>query len=241
MVVVIAFLLLGAVAVVTAEEGQAAEEAETMKEPTAFDRNAHALGVFAGGIGGVGLHYQHWFGKLGVQTAFGIFYSPEGDSFDPFFFFGGAASYDEYQWRDPDSEALYYSYYRTRLSYNIGLEFLYRLFAEDFAKWFSGNLYIFGGINHSGIDQFYYDKKKVEYTDGESGYYWTEDYTKKIEVGYSPNLSMGLGIGVEPMLFQHFSLPLEFGFGLFWEGMEFDKNAFFINPIIQAGLRYRFQ
>ena len=236
-------VLIACIAVaVGADSGKDTGEPASTAAETAFDRNSHALGVFVGSVGGLGLHYQHWFGNVGIQTAFGVFYSPEGDGIDPLFLFGSYAEYDTYEWREPGTELMYYSYYRTRLSYNIGIELLYRLYAEDFANWFSGNLYLFAGINHSGVDQFYYDKKKVEYDyDGGSEYYWVEDPTKKIELGYTPNLSFGVGIGIEPMLFQHFSLPLEFGFGLYWAGVEFDPNAIFIAPIIQAGLRYRFE
>lgn len=94
----------------------------------------------------------------------------------------------------------------------------YRLYAEDFANWFSGGLYLVAYGGHGGKDSidYVYDSN----TD-------TSDY---IQSGYTPYIYAGGGIGIETVLFKHFSQELQFLYiGRFLNdpGIQFGINASF--------------
>ena len=104
----------------------------------------------------------------------------------------------------------YAGYYGYRwLDYWVELEGLYRVYGARFADWLSGQLYLWGTVGHEAY----------------------ADYQ------YTPFLLGGLGTGLEIILFQHFSIPFEFGYyGLIPLGPGYLQ----INFGFAGGLRYRF-
>ena len=207
------------------------------KGPTTFNENNQALGGYVGELSGSGLHYQIWIDNLGIQISAGILYLPPGTedfytSFPPF--------YESYEEIDAATDQTYYTYYRSILNYSIGIEGLYSLYAEDLTSWLSGNLYLFLGLNHNGNTKYRYDKKWYTYEDPEepNAGYWMEDVEKPIYSPYEPNFVLGIGIGMETVLFKHFSLPIEIGYAFFFRNLQLIPAK--ITLIIQGGLRYRF-
>lgn len=92
-------------------------------------------------------------------------------------------------------------------NYSLSGETSYMVYGEDFAEWLSGALYGNLLISHSGQN------------DGMTG-------------AYSPAGHLGLGIGMELVVFRHFSTNLEFMYvGSFPWALHFGLGA---------GLRYRF-
>jgi hypothetical protein len=94
----------------------------------------------------------------------------------------------------------------------------YRLYAEDFANWFSGGLYLVAYGGHGGEDSidYVYDPEK--------------DTSDTVRSGYSPYIYAGGGIGIETVLFKHFSQELQFlyiGRFLSSPGIQFGVNASF--------------
>jgi len=173
----------------------------------------YALGAFGGDLSGSGLSYQQWLGRLGYEVSFGGFYTPPDCSFE----------------QDEDF-----------LTYSIGLQFQYSLFSENLLKkfpdWISASLYIFTGIVHAGsLSQHCKANPDYNKDDPTSPIYLSD--TSKPPV-YRPNFGLGFGIGIEPVLFRHFSIPVEFGIDSIWplDSLWPDRAGF----IVQGGFRYRF-
>jgi len=107
------------------------------------------------------------------------------------------------------------------LDYMLGLEYQHTFFADTYADWFAAHLYWFVGLNHSasmGWDGF-----------------------SLASSPYTPAFGIGGGFGVEPIFLGHFSIPVSFGYGVFYKPTaqnNFDK--FKINFIPQIGIRYRY-
>ena len=114
------------------------------------------------------------------------------------------------------------------LDYSVGLEFQYTVYGDDFANWLSGRLYLFTALNHRGyIPAIYKDIDEDSYT---------YDYGS-----FNPIIGVGAGIGIEIILFEHFSMPFELGYGLFWNPTKTAlRDQFMINIIPQVGFRYRY-
>lgn len=121
--------------------------------------------------------------------------------------------------------------YSNILDYTVGAEAQYSVYGEDFADWLSGQLYLFAGLNHRGFIE------KVFIPDeGEDTFTGTYEYGP-----YTPVLALGIGIGIEIILFQHFSMPFELGYGVFWSPTKSSlKDQFVVDLVPQAGFRYRF-
>jgi hypothetical protein len=152
-----------------------------------FDASPSALGVFAMnyGITGMvyGLHYNHWFDRVGFQITGGGNYMP----------------YDGYPIMD----------------YSVAIQGMYELLSNTFSEKLAGRLYVWGMVGHRG---------------------WLRNssYTAPVTTTYVPGLACGVGIGVDFVLFRHFSIPIEFGYsGQFLN----DVSA---TPSIGGGLRYRY-
>ncbi len=188
------------------------------EEPiNAFTAYPHALGAFAGDLSGYGLSYQQWFGRFGFETAFGGYYTP----YNP-------------------EECGYYENVDI-LQYTIGIQGLYIVYSgnmvRSFADWLDGSLYIFSGIVHNGtvgrkckVNPAYSDAT----ADTETPYIEDPNATPT----YSSQLGTGLGIGIEIVLFKHFSFPIEFGIDSIWTlGSVWPDRA---GLIIQGGFRYRY-
>ena len=126
-----------------------------------------------------------------------------------------------------------YWYDRT-LDYSVGTEMQLRVYGEDFDSWLSGQLYGFAGINHGGYIPIIEVTEATEIGD--------EFIPPELAAGaYTPTFGLGIGIGIEIILFRHFSIPIELGYGLEWTptagnaGQQFNID---LRP--QAAFRYRY-
>lgn len=112
------------------------------------------------------------------------------------------------------------------LDYTVGLELLYRVTAQDLTSFLSGQLYVFGGAMHGG----YIEEVLVSPgSEQELPVYGPGPFT--------PYAGVGGGIGIEQIWFQHFSIPVQIGYGG-W--LEFPSLAPRVNIIVEGGFRYRF-
>ncbi|HCM27459.1 MAG: hypothetical protein A2Z99_05790 [Treponema sp. GWB1_62_6] len=162
----------------------------------AFELWPNALGVFGSslaGHSGGGLHYQRWFERIGIAITAGGLYSPDDDS-------GGAV-----------------------LDYSAEFSVQYRVFGEDYSRWFSGQLYVWGLAGHVGYILNDYESDPDSENDGEY-----------VTLPYVGDAVAGAGIGIETILFEHFSVPLEFGY---IGQLPNDPNLQFS---FGGGLRYRY-
>lgn len=96
-------------------------------------------------------------------------------------------------------------------TYVLGAQAQFMLYEDFYSDWFTGCLYFFTGGKHGG------------------------DVTAS---SYEPGIGIGAGVGVELVLFQHFSLPLEFGYGGVWKLSSIIPVS--AGPQIQGGFRYRY-
>ncbi len=114
------------------------------------------------------------------------------------------------------------------LDYAVGAEYQYSVYGEDFAKWLSGQLYLFAGLTHQGyinVESTYNETTGYTYTQGPFGYVF----------------GGGIGIGIEVILFEHFSVPFEIGYGVYWDGSkETLAEQFLVDLALQVGFRYRY-
>lgn len=100
--------------------------------------------------------------------------------------------------------------------YNAGIEGLYSLFEDDFASWLSGRVYLFAGINHRG-------------------------YQETASDDFNPEFAFGSGVGVEALLFEHFSIATEMAYVLLWMPIQGQPHQqFALEMLPQVSLRYRF-
>lgn len=107
------------------------------------------------------------------------------------------------------------------------VEGLYRVYGGLFADWLSGQLYLWARIGHEGYIE-------TVYTSPPAGSTASPTVTTS---PYVPSLIGGLGIGLEVILFEHFSLPIEFGY----EGsLPFGYGEPIVSLSVSGGLRYRF-
>ena len=142
----------------------------------------------------------------------------------------------------PFSEYDYYLFTTwppTTLDYSIGVELQFRVFGDAFTRWLTGQLYLFAGINHRGyipvetITEDYLDE-----TDPDNPI-WVEPV---MEPGvYTPVVGFGGGIGIEIIIFQHFSVPIELGYAVKWSPTIIDvASQFTLGLEPQVGFRYRY-
>lgn len=120
------------------------------------------------------------------------------------------------------------------LNYSLGEELQYRVYGDDYSDWFSAQLYTFVGLNHSG------NIPVVKQTDG---YYDDGNWVDAVYAAgsYSPNFSLGLGIGIELILLRHISIPLELGYSATWKPLaETFAKQFSADLIPQIGFKYRY-
>ena len=177
-----------------------------------YEAYPQALGGFYGPFSGTGLHYQNWIGTSGFHVNGGIVYVPLDD--------GG-------WWPS-----------QTVLDYAVGGEYQRRVFGEAFTNWLAGSLYLFAGGQHRGYNPVEVVAEGYEIPDSDP----VEWVDPVYGVGaYQAELSVGVGIGIELILFRHFSVPLEFGYGATWTVTEpAFADALSIGPNVQTGLRYRY-
>jgi hypothetical protein len=100
------------------------------------------------------------------------------------------------------------------------------LYHETFADWFAGGLYAFGALAHGGRIEWVTEPVDTqEPADPQPG-------------PFRPLVAVGAGVGIESVLFRHFSVPVEFGLSVEWEiPSVVPVSAGFVGGV---GLRYRF-
>ena len=113
----------------------------------------------------------------------------------------------------------------TSLDYNIGGAVQWQVFGDVFSRWLRGNLYAFVGGNHRGYIPVIISGDPVTFSNG----------------AFQADFTAGPGIGIEIVLFEHFSIPVEFGYGATWTMTEPDlARAFSVTIYGQTALRYRY-
>lgn len=114
---------------------------------------------------------------------------------------------------------------QTSLDYNLGGALQWQVYGDTFAPWLSGNLYLFLGGNHRGYIPVRSSGDPLVFTNGP----------------FQADITAGPGIGTEIVLFEHFSIPIEFGYGGTWTVTQPDlSQAFTVNIYGQTALRYRY-
>jgi len=98
--------------------------------------------------------------------------------------------------------------------YNVAGSLQYRLYAADFAEWFSGGLYLNGILGHSGRGG------GLENT------------------AYAPAFQLGLGVGIETIFLEHLAPSLEFMYlGSYQPSL---TNPVRLGFALGLSMRYRF-
>jgi hypothetical protein len=111
----------------------------------------------------------------------------------------------------------------TSLDYNLGAALQWQVYQDVFSPWLSGSLALFAGGNHRG-----YIPVTVSGSTFSNGSYQAE-------------FTLGPGVGIELVLFEHFSIPVEFGYGASWTATESNlSEAFRVQLYAQTALRYRY-
>jgi hypothetical protein len=82
------------------------------------------------------------------------------------------------------------------------------LYRETFSPWFAGALYGFLAASHEGRIPWEYPEES--YTEPAVSY-------EPVAGSYHPYVAVGGGVGIETVLFRHFSIPVEFGMSVQWE------------------------
>ncbi len=179
-----------------------------------YEAFPEALGVSFGRITGSGLHYHRWSGPLGYGVSAGALYVPLSDSSS----MGPVVS----PWGQD-----------VLLDYNVGGSLQRRVYGDEFNDWFTGSLYLFTGLSHRG-----YIPVETIYPEPENDTYAPPEY----RIGsYAAELSTGIGIGIELILFRHISVPAEFGYGATWTMTESNfADALAVQLYGQTALRYRY-
>jgi hypothetical protein len=112
----------------------------------------------------------------------------------------------------------------------IAGEFLSRVYGDRFADWLSGQLYVWGMLGYHG-----YISQTVDYAVAGTPLPATPS-----TVTVSPYVNAGLGgvgFGIEIILFDHFSVPVEFGYA---GEYPFNYAKPQVNFSASGGFRYRF-
>lgn len=124
----------------------------------------------------------------------------------------------------PGGEGNFYGNYI--LDYNVGFEYQQSVFGADFVEWLSGQLYLWAGLSHRGFSRAIRD---------------SEDYETVTTGPYNPTVAIGIGIGVEIILFRHFSFPIEVGYGGTYNFIaDSFANGISVGLTFQGGGRYRY-
>ena len=148
------------------------------KNPTptvTYDAFNNALGMYICAIpngASYGLHYQHWFNRLGFQITGGGFYTPDNKV-------------------------------GSTLDYSVTAEGLFTVYGNSFSEQLAGRLYTWVALGHHG---FIPDNSISRFDETlDKWIYETDD-------SYYINALVGLGVGIEFILFEHFSIPIQFGY-----------------------------
>lgn len=186
---------------------------ETDATPKAYQQFPEALGVFFGSASGMGLSYHAWLPDVP----------------------GSGVQVAAGVLYSPSAEDMIF--WGTILDYNVGFEYQRSVFGADFTDWLSGLLYLWAGVAHRGyIEQILINEAVY---DDETG-----DLISDAEFGegpFRPTVSVGIGIGVEVILFRHFSFPAEVGYVATYDFSAADfRTGFSVTLTPQGGGRYRY-
>jgi hypothetical protein len=108
------------------------------------------------------------------------------------------------------------------LDYSATVDGLWTVYGNGFSDFLSGRLYLWvSGGTHG-------------YTPGKYSYDELSGEKIKNDSGFVSNALAGAGIGIETILFQHFSFPFQFGYTA-----EFPEKAA-LGFSVAGGLRYRY-
>ncbi len=111
------------------------------------------------------------------------------------------------------------------LNYTIGAELQHTVYGDDFANWLSGRLYLFSALNHRG----YIEAEMVSSDPYVLGY-----------GDFNAVFAFGVGIGIEIILFKHFSFPVELGRVFGTPTKSGLRDQFVVDIVPQVGFRYRY-
>lgn len=121
-----------------------------------------------------------------------------------------------------------------QLDYSLVVDGLFPVYSNDFSDKLGGSVYLFGSAGHNAST----------FTVPEQGVWDETDNTYKItapeERYFNPKIYAGLGIGIEIVLFQHFSIPLHFGYSADIPVTAVPGNELAIGFSFAGGIRYRF-
>jgi hypothetical protein len=191
----------------------AQQVASTPKQATVFNRFPTALGFQAGELSASGLSVQTWSGNIGLTlNAGGYMNLPTWGPFQ------GEHAAD----------------------YNAALTLQFKVAEADFSNWFSSNLYIFMSVGHRG---YVTQPNPVFHTSTSyDPYYSSDDYTQYAEPEWLPSKYVaivhgGVGLGTEMVFARHFSIPIELGYGAFWDVF---TNNIQVRLVPQIAARWRF-
>jgi len=120
------------------------------------------------------------------------------------------------------------------LNYSIVLDGLFPVYNNDFSEKLGGRVYLFGSAGHNASTFLVPEVGVWDET--------TSDYkiTAPEQRYFNPKIFAALGIGIEVVLFQHFSIPLHFGYAADIPVNNLPGNELYIGFTFGGGLRYRF-
>lgn len=111
------------------------------------------------------------------------------------------------------------------LDYSLGAQVNSSVFASDYSDRVAGQLYLIGGISHRGFIEREFNDDTTQYSAGP----------------FVPSIGVGAGLGIEIVLFEHFSIPIELLYAGIWEGTNRPfSEQIRIDLTPQAGFRYRY-
>lgn len=125
-------------------------------------------------------------------------------------------------------------WYEDVLAYAVAVQIMRPVYGDAFAPWLSGRLYWFGRAGHFGRIPWEVATEEVFNDDT----YVPATYAAG---SYIPAATLAVGIGVETILFGHFSIPVDFGYDATWQGIDSPvQEQLAVDFSARAALRYRY-
>ncbi|MFP4365169.1 MAG: hypothetical protein ACLFR1_15005 [Spirochaetia bacterium] len=130
---------------------------------------------------------------------------------------------------DPSGDLFYSS--DTKFIYQIGFEADYSLYSVDFFQWFSSRIYLLGLLDQKGEIPYVYMDNTPD--NGEDDY--------QTAGSFIPSVTLGLGFGIEWVIFEHISQYVDVGYQGTWQGRDVPVlQQFLINFFVKSGFAYRY-
>ncbi len=127
-----------------------------------------------------------------------------------------------------------YSPSSEQLNYSVVADGLFPVYSSDFSDKLGGSVYLFVSAGHNA--QTFVVPEQSMWDDPTQTYIVTAPEQRY----FNPKLFTGVGIGIEVVLFQHFSIPLHFGYAGDIPLNTSPGNTLYIGFTFSGGLRYRF-